>query len=206
MSDENKGDNVTPNQDGNATETEVQAAVNDGEKQTVQYDTYRRVLSKLKNTESEFEKLYERMQTMEQDKLEAEGNKDQLIESLRKEVMETKTKLKTTVGSVARSQAMNAIVEEAVKAGCNSPDVVKKFLEDQIQNLEFDTDFNPDREQVKALVDEAKTSAPVLFSKEAPKVANHNFRPGNADSAPQKNLNKMSMDELMNTWAQAEQK
>lgn len=199
MSEVEKGDNVAPENVDNVTsqDSENAATVNDGGK-TVQYDTYKRVLGKLKNTEVQFAELNEQVQTLQREKLEAEGNKDQLIDSLKKEVMEHKTKLKTTVGAVARSNAMSAIADEAVKAGCNSPDVVKKFLEDQIGSVEFDSDFKPDREQIRALVDDAKKSAPVLFGKQAPATANHNLS-SSAGTDPKKKLKNMSMDDLINT-------
>lgn len=205
MSEDTKIDNVEPVINDDVT-TQEPIITDDVSKKTVQFDTYSRVFKKLKTTETAFAALNERIQAMEQDKLEAEGNKDQLIDSLRKEVTETKIKLKTTVGSVARSQAMNAIIDEAVKAGCNSPDIITKFVEDQIDTLDFNDDFTPDREQVKLLVADAKERAPILFSKEASKIANHNNlnTSGGTKTNSKKTLKKMSIDELMETWAESE--
>lgn len=205
MSEELKGDHVAPVETSDAGTQETQTTVNDG-KNTVQYDTYKRVLGKLKNTESQFQQLQDELKTLRNEKYEAEGKKDELIESLRNEVTQYKTKLSSTVGTVARSQAMNAIVEEAVKAGCSAPDVVTKYLEDQIDNLEFSEDFKPDRDQVKMLIEDAKKRAPILFSKEAPKVASHNIDTSGMSAPPQKNLKKMSLDDLMSLWSQAEGK
>jgi len=202
MSEEIKGDNVAPAETSDAVQQESNNVSNASDN-TVQYDTYKRVLGKLKNTESQFAEVQEQLKQLQNEKYEAEGNKDKLIESLRKEVHESKAKLKETVGTVARSRAMNAIVDEAVKAGCNSPDVVQKFLEDKIGELQFSDNFEPDRDQVRDLVEGAKRSAPVLFSKEAPKIASHNIATGQT-TAPKKNLKKASIDELMATWASAE--
>lgn len=204
MSEDNKGDNVTPESTDHVENSGAQESVNDA-KNSVQYDTYKRVLGKLKSREKANTDLEERLKQLENEKLEAEGNKDQLIDSLKKEVMEHKTKLKSTVGTVATTQAMNAIVEEAVKAGCNSPGMVKKFLSDKIGGLEFDEAFNPDREQVRALIEEAKEAAPVLFGKLAPKIANHSTSGGGTGN-PKPNLKKMSMDELMNTLGEIQKK
>jgi len=202
MSEEIEGDNVTLETKDDVVVQEVETVVND-DKNTVHYDTYKRVLSKLKSRENEFDTLKEKYQTVQNDKLEAEGNKDQLIESLRKEVIETKGKLKATVGTIARSNAMTAIVDEAVKAGCNSPDVVKKFLEDQLGELEYDEDFQPDRDQVKALIEDARAKAPVLFGKEAPKIANHNNSSG-GNSHSVKKLKDLKDEDLMKIWANSD--
>ncbi|RKZ91680.1 MAG: hypothetical protein DRQ40_09595, partial [Gammaproteobacteria bacterium] len=187
----------------NVVAQEIETSVNDV-KNTVQYDTYRRVVGKLKSKEQDMLDMKEQINSLRNEKLEADGNKDQLIESLRKEVTETKTKLRTTVGSVARSQAMKAIVNEAVNAGCNSPEVVERFLSSEIENLTFDEDFNPDAEQVRELVEDAKKKAPVLFSKEAPRLANHNTTQSGGTAGQAKDVKKMSIDELMNQWGKAE--
>lgn len=81
---------------------------------------------------------------------------------------------------------------------------MKKFLEDKIGVLQFDEDFNPDRDQVKALIEEARSSAPILFSKEAPKIANHNVS-GGGTANPKPDLRKMSMDELISEWGKSTQ-
>lgn len=205
MSEIEKGDNVAPGSSDDVTNQESKVSDNVTDKNAVQYDTYKRVLGKLKNTEARFEEVQEQLRALKNERYEAEGKKDELIESLRGEVTQYKTKLNQTVGTVARSQAMNAIVDEAVKAGCNSPDIVTKYLEDKIGDLEFSEDFKPDREQVRLLVEEAKKSAPILFSKEAPKVASHNIKTGGQSVQQEsKSLKKMSLDDLMNTWAQIE--
>jgi hypothetical protein len=202
MSEVTKGDTVAPeNIDHVDAQESNQTAVNDG-KQSVKYETYSRVLSKLKNTENEFNSLKERLSSLEQEKLQLEGNKDQLIETLRKEVNERKVREKTIVGSIAVSQAKNAIVDEAVKAGCNSPEILTKILEDQIQGLEYDSEFRPDREQVKAMVEEARQKHQVLFSKTAPKVASHNLNMNGSTETVRKPLHKMTDDEINNLWSQ----
>ncbi len=205
MSEESKGvSDALDNTVSDSAQENQQTAVSDsGDNQTVQYHTHKKLLGQYKRTAEELEQMREQVKALETQKYEAEGNKDKLIDTLKKEINETKGKLKQTVGSVARSQAMNAIVEEAVKAGCNAPDVVKKFLEDQIQTLTFDQDFVPDRDQVRELIEEARKTAPVLFSKEAPKIANHNTSAGSGSAVPKKDLRKLKMDELIDLWGQS---
>jgi hypothetical protein len=185
-------------------EINTQVLSENSDNSTVQYQTHKRALSQLKNAQSENDNLKARLEAVSNEKLEAEGNKDELINSLKKQMMEKDVKLKATVGSIARTQAMSAIVDEAVKAGCNSPDIVKKYLEDQIGSLTFDGDFNPDREQVKLLIEDTKRTSPILFSKDAPRVASHNINAAGVSKTNKPDIKKLSIDELMNTWAETE--
>lgn len=203
MSEEYKGDNVALDDASDAADQEIKnQSVNDGEKtnQSVKYETYSRVLGRLKNTESQFTELQDKISKLEQEKLEAEGNKDQLIESLRKELNERRTREKTIVGSIALSQGKNALIDHAVKMGCNSPDILTKLLEGDLQNLEYDSDFKPDSEQVKTLVEEARKKNPILFSKEAPKVANHNLNTKAPQAQKTKPIKDMTDEELDSLW------
>ena len=203
MSEESKGvsDALENTVSDGAQETDKSVSNGDN---TVNYQTHKKLLGQHKKTMSELDTLREEIASLRNEKLEVEGNKDQLIDSLKKEVNDTKSKLRTTVGNVARTQAMNAIVEEAVKAGCNSPEVVKRFLEGNINDLTFDSDFKPDRDEVRDLIENARTTAPVLLGKEAPKISNHNTS-GSAGSGHSTNdIKKMSIDDLMNSWANVE--
>ncbi len=203
MSEENNGVSNTPATDVSDVDQETQTTtVSDGGHQAVQYHTHKKLLGQHKNTVQELETAREKLAQLEAEKLEAEGDKDKMIESLKGRLQETTAKLKGTVGSIAEKNAMSAIVEEAVKMGCNSPNVVKKFLKDEIQTLSFTEDFEPDRDQVIELVAKAKTESPMLFGKDAPKTANHNVSAGGT-SDPNRNLKTMKMDDLFKTLGES---
>lgn len=200
MSEESKGDNVTPENVDHVDDQESSNQTSDAGKNTVKYETYSRVLSKLKKTEAEHQSLNERLAQLEQEKLEAEGNKDKLIESLRNERETYKTKMNEFVGTYAVKQAKSALREEALKSGCNAVDLLEDALERKLSDLEFDDDgFTPNRDQVKMLVEEYRAKAPTLFSKEAPKVANHNLAPQDLKKG-KKDILKMKDDELDELW------
>jgi predicted nuclease with TOPRIM domain len=199
MSESIKGGKATPESDEVVDQETTESS--DAGKQSVKYETYSRVLGKLKKTESEFQSLNDRLKQLEQEKLEAEGNKDKLIESLRGEVNEHRSKYQKTIGAFAVSQAKNALIDEAVKMGCNSVEVLTKFLEDDIMNLDFAEDgFTPDKEQVKMLIESARKRAPVLFSKDAPRIADHKLG-GDQPKLEKKSILKMSDKELDEMWA-----
>jgi sugar-specific transcriptional regulator TrmB len=200
MSEESKDGNAELDQSDNVDGQESQQESSNAGDKSVKYETYSRVLGKLKKTESEFNSLSERLRQLEQEKLAAEGNKEKLIESLKSEVNETKKKYQTTVGAFAISQAKNVLIDEAVKQGCNSVDVLTKFLEDDLVNLDFQEDgFTPDRAQVKMLVENARKKAPILFAKGAPNIADHKLG-GKAPVGDKKSILKMNDNELDELW------
>jgi len=201
---EAKGDNVAPEETSEVDSRETDTKPIDDGKQSVKYETYSRVLSKLKNTEKEFISLKEKLSSLEQEKLEAEGNKEKLIESLRKEVSERRAKEKEIIGTIAITQAKNAIVEDALKAGCSSPEILTKLLEDDIAGLDYDSEFRPDREQIKQLVENAKQKHKILFAKSAPNIPNHNINTSGG-SGTKKPISKMTDEELDKMWAQYDQ-
>ena len=199
MSQENNGVSNTPDENVSDVSQETQeTTVSDSQNQTVQYHTHKKALSQLKKKSAELEELREQISSLTNEKLEAEGNKDKLIESLREQVKQKDSRLRNTVGTIAQKNASTAIVEEAVKLGCKSPAIVKKFLADKIDTLQFTEDFEPDRDQIIELVQEAKLEAPELFGKEAAKLANHNTSRGSTVDKT-KTLRKMNMDDLFET-------
>lgn len=202
MSDENKGGDAAPENvvdDNNQENQSPKADGNTGE-QSVKYETYDKVMRKLKSTEQRLAEMEEEKSKFEQAKLEAEGNKDQLIDTLRKDITERKLREKQIVGSIALSQGRNALVDEAVKAGCNSVDAISKILEGDLQGLEYDSDFKPDREQIRLLIEESRKKYPTLFSKDAPKTANHNINPNSNKKPPMKPIKDMTDEELDQVW------
>lgn len=204
MSDEAKGADGAPvgTTDGGTQESKTQTADGGGD-QSVKFETYDKAMRSLSATKSERDELKERLARLEQEKLEAEGNKDQLIANLKKERDEYKTKHHHAVGSFALSQGKMALVDEAVKAGCNSPELLSKVMDSDLQTLDYGEDFRPDPGQIKSLVEKARKENPVLFSKAAPKVADHNLNTNTQTKKKSKPLSQMSDEELDAMWARA---
>ena len=205
MSEEVKGDDVALDVTSDAGDQESSQKSSDAgqEAKSVKFETYDRVIRKLKQRESEYSELQERLKKIEQDRLEADGNKDELISSLRQEVAEHKNRYKVAIGSVALSHGKSAIVDEAVKAGCNSPEILTKLLERELENVDYDDEFRPDRDQIRKMIEAERKKNPILFSKEAPKTANHNINPNAASTMKTKKpIHKMTDQELDALWAQ----
>lgn len=204
MQDESNGSSGAPISDS-VIQSEIETNVSDV-KNSVQYETYKKTLGQAKKFKEQAENFQAKLLELEQGKLEADGKKDQLITSLRTQNRELDSKLKGAVGSFASSKGMSAIVSEAVKAGCTQTKLLEKLVQEKIGDLDFDEAFNPDMEQVKLLVDEARNEAPVLFSKPGPAVANHTLKSSTDSIAAGKKVTlKNAKDEdLMAMWEQAQ--
>lgn len=193
--------------EGSADQTEIKKQVaaegqetQSTESDVVKYDTYRKTLSEAKRAKAERDELLERLTKLEQEKLQAEGNKDQLIDSLRKEKDQLSSKLKTAVGSFARSRIHEALMSEMSKAGCQDPEIVIKAYGSEFDDVEFDDEFTPSRDQIKAMVEKIKGERSYLFGKQGPRLANHQLKPDGVGEKEVKPLSKLSTDELVDLW------
>ncbi len=197
MSDDNKGSSGAPEEvvSDPTQESQTQTPVSDG-KQSVQYDTYRRTVGDVKKWKGKFDELETKFTDLEQRELERDGKKDELIEQLRKSKNELTTKLSSAVGNFARGKAHDFIVDEAVKMGCVSPKLLKKIVEDELQTLDYDDEFNPDKDQVKRMLEKIKNEEPILFQKAGPKLNSHIPFTGNSFERPKTDLKQTSTKDL----------
>ena len=202
MSEENKGVSDTLDQNVGDVSQETQKTVVSDDNQTVQYHTHKKLLGQHKKAMAEMESMRERLATMEQEKLEAEGDVKKELEFWKKRAEDHGSKLKQTVGTIAHKSALSAIVDEAVKMGCGSVKLLKKYVQDDIGSLQFSEDFEPDADQVKELLKRVQDEAPELFAKQAPSIANHSLSKGST-SDKSKNLKSMSMDQLVESWGKS---
>ncbi len=197
MSEDTKGLSETPEQtaSGQGQETSTQTPVSDG-KQSVQYDTYKRTVGDVKKWKGKFDELETKFTDLQHRELERDGKKDELIEQLRKSNGELSTKLNSAVGNFARGKAHDFIVDEAVKMGCVSPKLLKKIVDEELQTLDYDDEFNPDRDQVKLMLEKIKNEEPVLFQKAGPKLNSHVPFTGNSFERPKTDLKTATTKDL----------
>lgn len=197
MSEEVKGDGVTPEQSTGGQDQEMShGASSTGD--TVKYDTYKRTLAEAKKAKSQLSELQERLSVLEQEKLTAEGNKDELISKLQSQVDDYRSKYQRAHGEFAHGRAMDVIVDEASKMGVASTGLLRKAVSDKIADLEFDDEYRPNREQVKMILEDVRREEPFLFSSKGPGVAAHN--PATSSVPDKKATSKLSEEELDAAW------
>jgi hypothetical protein len=138
-------------------------------KDSVAYDTYRKVLSEKKKASEKLTNLEAELQKMKEERLQLEGKKDEYIDTLKKKLTDLETNHKKAVGTFAYNAVTNALQNEALKHGCIDSDALIKLVD--VSSLEVSDDFKVDGENLKTTIEDLKKSKPYLFSKEAPKFA-----------------------------------
>lgn len=156
---------------GAGQESEGKGAVDDASSNSVKYESYLREKRRAQNWQSKSEELETKLAEFEQRALAAEGDKDKLIETLKKQNEELSTKNKAVVGSFAYKALTSQIVAEATKAGCIDTDALVQLMD--VKGFEVDPEtFNTDSDALKAALEEQKKARPYLFSKAGPKINN----------------------------------
>jgi uncharacterized protein YjbJ (UPF0337 family) len=165
-------------------------------KDTVAYDTHRKLLGEKKQVQGQLQEAMTRLETLEQEKLSAEGKKDELLTNLQKKLSESNDKLKKVVGAFQYRAVSNKFVEKARAEGCLKPEKLMQLADLSQIEVDVDNDFSVSDESVTSIIEGLKKEVPFFFQKNNIKVIDQ--VPGNIQSqvGPQ-DLTKKSMDELM---------
>ena len=155
-----------------------------------------KLLGENKKLKAQLAELQRIAESAQQEKLQAEGKKDELINSLKQEKEQLKQKVLGTHSAFATRIIHGELKAEAAKAGCVSLDDFVRLVD--IEAIEVDENYNPDPEKVKSLVQEAVKTRPYLFSKTAPNI-NTKLPNGNTEGMDLKkeDLSKLSSKELL---------
>lgn len=174
--DSTKGSNGAPTETANGVgaETVNHSTEADGvtasSKDTVAYETYKKTLALAKKREAELTAEREEKQKLLEEKLTAEGKKDELIESWKKKYTDLESKTKKLVGSFSYNALSSVVSEVAAKEGCVDPGDLMALGD--LSSIEVDDEFKVNKDQVKEFVLSMKKAKPHLFSgaKAQPKV------------------------------------
>jgi len=166
----------------------------------VAYESYRKVLSEKKKLAETTQALQAKLQEYEDQKLQSEGQKDQLIENLKKQLGETKDKFRKVVGTFGHKSLVEAFKTEALKAGCQDVYLDKLVKLTELPADAIDDEFNTDQDRLKEIVEMAKKENSIFFTqaKPAPKTGTPT---GKVDT--ERDLSKLSVDEKARMFAEA---
>lgn len=153
-----------------------------------------KLLGENKKLKSEMARLRELAEAAQQEKLQAEGKKDELIAALKREKEELSKKVVGTHSAFAMRVISGELKAEAAKQGCVALDDFVRLVD--LNDIEVDENYNPDPEKVKTLVQDALKSKPYLFSKSGPKV-NTSLPNGVVPDPPKEDLSKLSAQQLL---------
>jgi hypothetical protein len=198
MQDNAEGSSAAPGEDVSDVAPEPKESKASG-KDSVSYDTYRKTLSEVKKLKEQLrgmDDLATRLKDMEQDKMSAEGKKDEVITTLKAELEKTKKSEKSVFQRFAYKSLGDQVRVEATKQGCVDPEALMRLAD--LNDVEIDSEtFEADQEKLAQIVSEIKASKPYMFSKGGPKI---NSSLPNGSGGPQtskpKDISKMSIGEI----------
>jgi hypothetical protein len=190
MSDDQSASGATDQSSGDGQDEKGEAS---GQSQ-VSYDTYKKTISEVKKLKAALKEREDALQKAQQEKLEAEGNKDELITQLKGKLSEVEKKHKETFNSFVYSSLDAQVREEAAKIGCIDPDAVVKLAD--LSSVEVDAKtFRADKTQLVEVLETLRKEKPYLFGKSGPKL--NTKTPGGAPPEEKKKAFKdMSQQEL----------
>ena len=192
--EETKETSGQPSLESSASEQEKKADV-------VAYETYTRTLGeakkakeKVKQHELETAELRARLESLEQEKLEAQGKTVELNDSLKKRVLELEGKLKEKDGRFANRVLGDQIRLAAQKAGAHNPDMGMKAGSERFESLlsSMDENYQFDSTELEQSIKEIQKEHSYLFKSDVPPVNQAPMKAQVTDKPPQ----KLSSDEL----------
>ena len=177
-------------------ETQEQVSDSHETKDNVSYDSYRKLLGEKKKAQSELMALREQVDSFKQEKMSSEGRKDEVIQSLRDQLNETKNVLKETKQTFAWNSVESQIKQAAIKAGCVAPDKLVRLMgQEELKALDINDNFQVNAEDLGALINKAKQEHQDigLFGR---KTVNVNDVQG-VNKIKTKSINELTTDEIV---------
>lgn len=164
---------------------------------SVSRQTYLKTLDEAKSARRRAKAAEDRLTTLEQEKLAAEGNKDGQIQSLQKQLDDEKKTRKSLEQATVKKALNSQLTAALANAGCTKVDKALRLIDFKaLGDVDGDT-FEADAEAVSAAVSDLKKDVPEFFSKAGPKI---NTRMNKGDDDPQpdekEDLSKLTSDQL----------
>lgn len=169
-----------------------------GAEQKVSYETYKRTLDEAKKVKATLKEMQDQLSKINEEKLLAEGKKDEVIKQKEKELADIKSRLERERAEGIITRVQSKIAEVANKFGAyDASDVVKNI---SIKDLNLDEDGNFDTSVLESKVDALKKQKNYLFKAATSTVvdANPNTKPPSLNGK----LSSLNIKELEELYRQ----
>lgn len=171
---------------------ETESVIQGKKADEVSYETHRKLLSEKKKLSQQFSQTQEELNKLREERMMAEGKKDELIATLKKDLNETKDRFKKQSANYAFKTVSSQVAAEAATMGCRDVEALIQLSD--LTSLEIGDDFSIDKEQVKNMLESVKEQRSWLFDKPAPNVQTGTPAKPNLEG---KTLNDLSLDEKL---------
>lgn len=175
-----------------SVESEVQS-----KEEFVARQTYLKTLNEAKTYKSKFQELMDEVEGLKQGKLEAEGNKDQLIDSLKSKLQKVESERNGLAKNFVQKSLRSQFETEALKHGIRKPDLIHNFVNynDFFDSVDTET-FSIDGTEVNSVVEGIKEQIPELFTKPSPRINNRTPSFDTDTKEKKKDFTKMTKEEV----------
>lgn len=194
MSESNQNASGNPsNSSGDASGSNNPSPADEG---NVSRASYLKLLNEKKKERSENAKMREELEELRLQKMQAEGDKDQMIQTLSEKLKLESEQRKKQHQVYAWNSVKGQITSKAKEMGCvDTNSLIKLIDKDEINSLQINDDFTVATDQVEGLLNKAKEtySSLNLFSK---KSVNVNNPSSYAPPQTGKSLSEMTDEEL----------
>ena len=153
-------------------------------KDQVAYETYKKTVESEKVARAKLASMQQALQALEEEKLQRDGKKDELLETYKKRMQELEIKHNKTQQTYAWNTLTGEIKREAMANGCLNPDkLIKLMSDDDLNSIEVGEDFNINKDAIKEVIERNKKENSFLFSQGNKVIANGT--PNKTPQAPQ---------------------
>lgn len=157
------------------------------------------LLGEKKKEKERADKLEQELQQIKEKQLSEQGNFKELNEQLKEKHNKLLTDHQKMVGSFGYRCIKAEIQAEAAKMGCIDSDGLMAFVNDKIDQIDIDEDFNVSKTNVKEVLEDIKSVKTYLFNKKGQTI--HDNPPGKPQTGTKDWKKKLSLEEKVRLLA-----
>lgn len=171
----------------------------------IAYDSYKKAVTQYKSAKSEVDTLKSKLEQYEQERLESQGRKDEVIASLRKQLSELDEKSRRSQQSYTWNVVGAQIKSELAAKGVRNPEKALKYAKaahkDDLSSIEVDEDYNVNPQDLSRFVDKFLMDNQDMGF--VSRVGVKDIPPGRVEIKGNENkgVNKLSDKELDDAWS-----
>lgn len=168
----------------------------------VSYDSYKKAVNQYKKSNERLAELQAKLESYEQQKLESEGKKDEVIAQLRGKVNDLESKYKQSQANFTWTTVGSQIQEEMSARGIQNPSKAFRFAKaeygEDLKGMEVDENYRVNRDDMQRFVDKFVQENQEFVTR---KVPVNDLTPSGVSKEESKDLSKASMDDIMDEWS-----
>ncbi len=167
----------------------------EGKKDVVAYDTYRKAIGEVKATKAKLAEYEAMIETERQAKLSEQGKYKEQAEDLMKKLSEKDLQIKKTVQTFGRKVFEQETKQIALQLGARTEAVDDILKVGDFSDVEIDENFSINKEQLKMKVEELAKAKPYFFANSPSKI--NDVVPSGKSQGSTSDLSKLSREEIL---------